>query len=209
MSEIVGSCSSGSSGPRPNTSSSTSSEICCFSNELSSVGSLSISEMTACRTSVADALVVDRRERLKVDLVEQLAMKRELQLLVFGLQRAAVLRGSLQSRCSQESCWLPCGAGLESNVGSMKRYYSSGMRQQRADRKTALRLSWLSFATPISLPARLSTARPNSESLSSGCPSATPRWNASWSFGKAAIHVALEQLGQIRNVQTRSAYPSG
>ena len=34
------------------TSSRTSSEICCFSKELSSVGSLSISEITACRTSV-------------------------------------------------------------------------------------------------------------------------------------------------------------
>ena len=51
MSEMAGSCSSGSSGPRPKTSSSTSSLICCFSSELSSVGSASISEITAWRTS--------------------------------------------------------------------------------------------------------------------------------------------------------------
>ena len=48
---MVGSCSSGSSGPSPKTSSSTSSLICCFSIELSSVGSASISESSAWRTS--------------------------------------------------------------------------------------------------------------------------------------------------------------
>ena len=34
----------------------------------------------------ADALIVDRRQRFEVDLVEQLAVKRELQLLVLGLE---------------------------------------------------------------------------------------------------------------------------
>ena len=34
----------------------------------------------------AHALVVDGRQRFEVDLVQQLAVKRELQLLVFGLE---------------------------------------------------------------------------------------------------------------------------
>ena len=137
---MVGSCSSGSSGPSPKTSSRTSSEICCFSNELSSVGSLSISEMTAWRTSVADALVVDGRERFEIDLVEQLAVKRELQLLVLGLQRSAILSWtSSVAAAPRRAAGRRDGAGLESNVGSIETLLLLGMRQQRADRKTALR----------------------------------------------------------------------
>ena len=48
---MVGSCSSGSRGPRPKTSCSTSSVICCFSTELRSVGSVSTMASTAWRTS--------------------------------------------------------------------------------------------------------------------------------------------------------------
>ena len=88
------------------------------------------------------------------------------------------------SRCSQESCWpAPDGAGLESNVGSMN-VYSSGMRQQRADRETALWFLRALGATPISFPARLSTALPNSESFLKRLPSAQSSLQRQMSFGR-------------------------
>jgi hypothetical protein len=106
MSEMVGSCSSGSSGPRPKTSSSTSSLICCFSSELSSVGSASISEITAWRTSAAHPLVVDGGQRFQVDLVHQLAVQGELQFLILGLQGGLLAPEFFSSLCSQETCWV-------------------------------------------------------------------------------------------------------
>ena len=51
MSLIVVSSSRGSSGPRPNTSSRTSSQICCLSSELRRVDSSSINDIKALRTS--------------------------------------------------------------------------------------------------------------------------------------------------------------
>ena len=55
----------------------------------------SINEIERLAHFAAHALVVDGGQRLQVDLVQQLAVQRELQLLVFGFQRrlgfAAVL----------------------------------------------------------------------------------------------------------------------
>ena len=83
---MVGSCSSGSSGPSPKTSCSTSSLICCFSEAVSSVGSCLHDGQHRLPHLRADPVVVDAGQSLQVDLVEQLAVQRELELLVLGLQ---------------------------------------------------------------------------------------------------------------------------
>ena len=90
ISEIVGSRSRGSSGPRPNTSSSTSSMTRSFSARLSGVCSSSTSFRHGGTDFRARALASQRRKSFQVDAIDQLAVNRELQLLVFGTRAVAV-----------------------------------------------------------------------------------------------------------------------
>ncbi len=72
--------------------------------ELNRVGSASISEITACRTSAADPLVVNRGQRFQVDLVHQLPVERELQPSWYsGFQTGllAAVEFFFSSLCSQ------------------------------------------------------------------------------------------------------------
>ena len=87
MSEILGSCSSGSSGPSPKTSCSTSSLICSFSAAVSRFGSLGHDREHRLPHFRANAVVIDPRQHFQVDPVEQLVVQRELQLLVLGIER--------------------------------------------------------------------------------------------------------------------------
>ncbi len=94
--EMVGSCSSGSSGPSPNTSSRTSSQICCFSMRAQQRGLVVDQRDQRLAHLAAHALVVDGGQRLQVDLVQQLAVQRELEFLVLRLERRLRAAGVAQ-----------------------------------------------------------------------------------------------------------------
>ena len=92
MSEMVGSCQQRLERPQPKDFvEDLIADLLLFS-ELSSVGSASINWMTAWRTSPRTRWLSMRGQRFEVDLVHQLAVKRELQFLIFRLQ-AGLLAG--------------------------------------------------------------------------------------------------------------------
>ncbi len=86
---MLGSCSNGSSGPSPKTSCSTSWLMRCFSAAVSSVGLLLHHGQHGLPHFVVDTVVIDAGERFQVDALQQFAVQRELQLLVFGLDGLA------------------------------------------------------------------------------------------------------------------------
>src|SRR6202451_4177357 len=106
MSEIVGSCSSGSSGPSPKTSSRTSSEICCFSSELRRVGSASISEITAWRTSARTLWLSMVARASRLILSTSLRCRVNFSSWYSGFKLAFWRVEFFSSLCSQETCWL-------------------------------------------------------------------------------------------------------
>ncbi len=157
MSEMVGSCSSGSSGPSPNTSSSTSSQICCFSSELSSVGSESISAMSAWRTSLRTRWlsIVARASRLI--LSTSLRCKVNFSSWYSGLSAPFDLPPFFRSRCSQ----LIWGADLVSRLGNIVILcYTAEGAAFRSEKAARLR-SW--SAPPDKRLARFSIALPSSQ----------------------------------------------
>ena len=106
---MVGSWSSGSSGPRPKTSCSTSSLICFFLAAGEQGGLLLHDGQDGLPHFRADAVVFDAGQGVQVDLVEQLAVQRELQLLVFrpqvGPPRAAAQQALLPARSPVRYRW--------------------------------------------------------------------------------------------------------
>ena len=83
---MPGSCSSGSSGPRPKTSSRyLVADLLLF--ERAEQRRLGVDQLNHRLAHFGShALVVDGGQRFQVDLVHQLAVQRELELLIFGLQ---------------------------------------------------------------------------------------------------------------------------
>src|ERR1019366_1297162 len=79
----------------------------------------------------ADAVVVDPAQRLQVDAVQQLAVQRELQLLVFGFDGGAT-RGVVQQAL------LPTRFGGTGNDGSL--HWVAGSREKTSTFLTAPRI---------------------------------------------------------------------
>ena len=111
MSLIVGSRSSGSSGPRPNTSSSSSPKSASRSPRLSGVPFLG-EQLAEQRADLAlGARAIGLRQRLEVQAVEQLAVHARLQLEVLLARRLGTQAGRRERRRGRDTVhrWLPDG----------------------------------------------------------------------------------------------------
>src|SRR5579884_136143 len=103
MSLIDASWSSGSSGPSPNTSSSTSSDICCRSRELSRVCSPSSKAISAERTSLRSLRLSMDASASRLILSNSLRCSVNLSSWYSGLRAALVLPALRRRRWSQLS----------------------------------------------------------------------------------------------------------
>ena len=101
MSLIVGSRSSGSSGPRPKTSSMTSPRIASRSVMLSGMPSSAIRSNSSVRISASARGALGRGQRLEVEAVEQLAVDVRLQLEILRPRRLGGARPARRRRAGR------------------------------------------------------------------------------------------------------------